>query len=415
MIKQLTVVVSILGINQAVGAEFSTKGVLDIRASFNDTLTSYADGGYGKFGSNDGASISLAQAGVQFKLDWDSGVSAQLIANSYLNENESSIGVTEAFLSYRSLPNESGYRWKNRSGIFYPKISLENDAIAWASKYTLNSSMLNTWLGEEIRVLGSEFELTRLGKYNDADYDVSWTANAFVNNDPAGSLLSWHGWTSGNQQTLWQESRPLPPFLAHQPGNELAGQAQRTEPFLEIDNRIGYHTSLAIKPKRKGLFRLGYFNNNGTPYIVENGQYSWRTRFVHAEALWRFANHLEVSAQYLIGDTLMQHPHKADAVNNDYQTGYVSISKRWARHRLTTRLEGFSVTDNDSTVGDNNDEHGTAVTLSYNYRLSRGWLLATEYNIVDSYRPSRIYAEQPINLTEQQLQFSARYFFSITP
>jgi len=207
------------------------------------------------------------------------------------------------------------------------------------------------------------------------------------------------------------------------PGNALAGQAQQTDPFKEIDKRVGYHGAIEVKRHKKGLFAVGFYNNNGTPYIAKFGQYSWRTRFVHAQGLWLIDKQTQLSAQVLRGDTLMQHPNPvnnlsggisghSDAVNNDYQSGYIALTKRWDRHRLTGRLEAFSVTDNDNTDGDNNNEHGNALTVSYQYRLSKGWFFAGEYSVIDSYRPAREYVAQPINLTEQQWQLSARYFFA---
>jgi len=401
-----------LSMNNALATEISVKGVIDFRLSAVDSITSYADGGHGKFGLSNNTQLSLSQLGGEFVVAWDSGLSAHLVANGYANESFTDGGLTEGYIKYRSLPNSSGYRWGNRSGAFYPKISLENNAIAWASKNTLNSSMINTWIGEEIRVLGSEFTITRLGKFNDSLFDTSLSITAFVNNDPAGSLLAWHGWTLGNQQTLWTESKQISPFPAHLPGYDLAAQAQRSDPFLEVDNRVGYHAALEFKRRKKGHVGFGFYTNNGTPYIVKNGQYSWQTRFAHAQALWIIDKQTQFSAQYLHGDTLMQHPHRADAVNNDYQSGYVALTKRWKRHRLTGRLEGFSIEDNDPTMGDNNNEHGTSITLNYQYRLSKGWFLSGEYNVIDSHRPARQYVGQAINLTEQQLQLSARYFFS---
>jgi len=401
-------------INYALATELSVKGVVDLRISAVDSIKSYADGGHGKFGLDNNTHVTLSQLGGEVVLAWESGISAHLVANGYVNDAYSNVGLTEGFIKYRSLPNSQGYRWQNRSGAFYPKISLENNAIAWASKNTLNSSMLNTWIGEEIRVLGTEFTLTRLGRFNDSVFDTSISLTAFINNDPAGSLLAWHGWTLGNQQTLWTEAKQISPFPANLPGYDISAQAQRSDPFLEVDNRVGYHGTIEFKRRKKGHVAFGFYDNNGAPYVVKNGQYAWRTRFLHAQGLWIIDKQTQLSAQYLHGDTLMQHPHRADAVNNDFQSGYVALTKRWQKHRLTGRVEGFSVEDNDTTMGDNNNEHGVSMTLSYQYRLSKGWFLGGEYNVIDSHRPARQYVGQPINLTEQQFQLSARYFFAST-
>ncbi len=113
----------------------------------------------------------------------------------------------------------------------------------------------------------------------------------------------------------------------------------------------------------------------------------------------------------------MQSAPGADVVNNDYHTGFVSLTFKWQdivgnkKHKSTIRIEDFSVTDNDKTWGDNNNEDGQALTLNHSYRLSKHWFLSTEFNYIDSNRPARYYTHQPIDLIEKQLQFSARYFF----
>ena len=260
--------------------EYKLRGVIDIRATVNDTITSFRDGGYGKFDLNNNENLSLAQAGGEFIIDWDSGISAHIIANTYLQNGDGNAGITEGYLKYFSVPNEYGYRWQTKLGIFYPEISLENNAIAWASKNTLNSSTLNTWIGEEIRVLGNEYTLTRLGKYHQNSYDVAFTLGGFVNNDPSGALLAWHGWTLGNRQTLWTEKVTLPPLLALEEGKPLSGkQSKQSDPFYQVGDKIGWHSNLNIKWHKQGKFSLGYYDNNADPYEISEGQYAWRTRF----------------------------------------------------------------------------------------------------------------------------------------
>jgi len=395
----------------ASAVETTFHGVLDFRATATDSLTSYTDGGYGKFALDDGETLSLSQAGGELTFAWDNGISTHVVANAYKNNSDFQIGLTEAYLKYSGLPNASGYRWQSKLGIFYPRISLENNAYAWASKNTLNSSSMNTWIGEEIRVLGNEITLTRLGRINKDPFDLSVTVSAFVNNDPSGSLLSWHGWTISNKQTLWTEKVQLPDFKARRKGYDLYAQAASSDPFLEVDNRIGGHIRAEIKFHKKGALSAGYYNNNGKPYIVENGQYAWRTRFSHIDVRWLLPKGIVLTSQLLHGDTLMQSAERQDVVNNDYTNGYIALSKRIKAHKITTRIERFNVKDNDQTLGDNNTERGKAFTLNYTYRLSRPWFLSTEFTWVDSYRPARMYTNNLIDLTERQLAFAARYFY----
>ena len=395
--------------------ESQLRGIIDLRASTTSSSLSYLNAGYGKFGADDGQSFSMAQLGLQHSFMFESGISSHVVLNAFQgkgdNKNQIKAGVTEAYLKYRSLVNESGFRWQTKLGIFFPEISLENNAIAWASKYTLNSSITNTWIGEEIRALGSEVSLTRLGRFNNAAYDISFSLAGFVNNDPAGSLISWHGWTQSNRQTLWTEKRKLPSFLALRPGNALAGQAKSSDPFVEIDSRVGLYSKAEIKFHKKGLFSLGYYDNNATPYIVENGQYAWKTRFTHIGNKWSLPYGIEFSGQYMIGDTLMQSPDMIDVVNNDFKSGYIMLTKRWKNHRLTTRFETFSVTDNDLTPGDNNNEDGKAATINYNYRLAKPTFISLEYNWINSDRAARVYLDLPQQLIEKQWQISIRYFY----
>lgn len=414
MLKKLGLVTFIYSLSVcglANSAETKLRGIVDVRASYTDSIDSYVHGGYGKFSANDGSQVSLAQLGVDFSIDWDSGLSAHGVVNGYADSNETEFGFTEAFIKYKSLPTENGYRWENKFGIFYPEISYENEAIAWSSRYTLNSSAINTWLAEEVRVLGNQFSLTRLGRFHDASYDLHFSATVFRNNDPAGALLSWHGWTVSQRQSLWGERRKLPDIEALRPGNVLESQAKASEPFLEIDKRLGFHSRVAISFHRQGEFSLGYYDNNAKPYKVIDGQYAWKTRFVHAGLKWKLPSDFSMIAQYLQGDTLMQSPDQVDMVNNDYNSGFVLLSKKINTYRASLRLEKFNVTDNDLTPSDDNDEKGKSATFNVSKQINRHWFLSAEYLWLESKRLSRQYVAQPINLTEKQLQLAARYYF----
>ena len=403
-------------------AEFVVHGIVDLRVSqVSSTEKTYLDGGQGKLGFGDGVQFSVAQAGADLSVTWDNGISAHGVVNAFLtninDDQSSSIGFTEAYLKYRTLPTESGYRLQTKLGIFYPEISLENNTFAWASKDTLNFSTLNTWLGEEIRVLGSEFKVTRLGRMNNDIFDLSLSATAFVNNDPAGALLAWHGWTMSSRQTLWTEKLDVAWFPAREDGEVLAGQAIVSDPFLEVDDDVGYHIRGEWLLHGKGELSLGYYDNRATPYKVINGQYGWRTRFYHFGTRWRLTKDIALVAQYLSGDTLMQSQPSEDVVNNDYTSAFIALTYKWQevtgnkKHRSTVRFEDFSVKDNDVTRGDNNNENGQAITLNHSYRLTKHWFLSAEFTYIHSNRPAREYTQQAIDLTEKQLQVAARYFF----
>lgn len=398
-------------------AEFTAKGIIDMRASYTNSVNkSYLSGGQGKFGTDDGYLLYIAQAGAELSIEWENGLSLHAVFNSFQDSaTDFAAGVTEAYLKYRTLPNQAGYRLQMKAGIFYPEISLENNAYAWASRDTLNSSTLNTWIGEEIRGLGGELKITRLGRLNNNNFDLSLSASAFLNNDPAGALLAWHGWTMSSRQTLWGEKQPLPWFPARD--DVFISQAAESDPFLEIDNKLGYHLNGQWKLHQRGSFSLGYYDNRAVPYKVQDGQYGWDTQFIHAGLRWSLIPSLVLTSQFLSGNTLMQSPEQLDMVNNDFMNLFIAFNYRWSqlinskKHRSTLRLEHFSITDNDHTIGDNNNENGQAFTINHQYRFAKQWFLLAEVNIIDSHRPARAYEGNKVDLIEQQYQLAARYFF----
>jgi len=404
--------VGVITSTQVLAADTKIHGIVDVRASSTNTSHSYLDGGQGKFANNNGNHVSLAQAGLEISVITDSGFSGHLVANGYINGHANHGGLTELYIKYKSLPNSAGYRFENRTGMIYPNISLENKAYAWASIDTLNSSTLNTWIGEEIRVLGSEFTLTKLGNVQNHNYDLSFSATIFSHNDPAGAMLAWHGWTQSSQQTIWPQQLKIPAFPGRfQANNNLHNQAPYSEPYLELDHSLGEHFRAEIRIHHQGELSIGYYNNNAKPYIIVSGQWGWHTQFYHAGLTWRLPMGMHLTAQYLSGKLLMQDTAKQDLVNNTFGNEFISVSKRWQQHQITARVEHFWVRDHDNSLGDNNNDSGNALTLNYRYRVSNPLYLSVEYNWINSDRPAHAYAGLANQLTEQQWQVALRYFF----
>lgn len=385
--------------------EHRVRGLLDLRFSVSDSIESYVNGGYGKFRFNDGNQLSLAQGTLIYNADWENNLSVHIVANAYMDNINDAIGLTEAYLQYKRLPSPQGFRFQLKAGMIYPKVSMENITTGWSSPYTLSYSTINSWIGEEVRHNGFEASLTRLGKISGHKHDITVSAALFQGNDPTGAMLAWHGWVQSSRQSLRHEKLPLPEL-------EPRFVPDASDPFLELDNRTGYHLSANWRWHSKARLLAGYYDNNADPTVVENGQWAWETRFAHLGVKWQFTDNLELIAQYLQGDTLMKSGRSGnDLVYNDYHSAYVMLSKKWRQQRLTVRIEEFSVTDNDEINADNNQENGEAATINYSYRLGKHWWMQIEYNWIHSDRPSRIYQGASRRLTEQQGQFAVRYFF----
>jgi len=390
--------------------EHEFKGLIDARLiSVSDDNKSYLEGDYGKYNYSADTDLTLAQLGVQYALKWENNLALHVVGNLYLDGVNNGLGLTEAFISYKSLPNQNGWRIKSKTGIFYPNISLENIATAWSTPYTLTSSSLNNWVGEELRHSGVQLSLDKLGKFSKSSHNFSFDLALFQNNDTTGAMLSWHGWTIGNRQTLLHEKLVVQPFSARE--ETLSAQADNSDPFIELDNRWGAHFTSSWKYHNYLTVSGGIYDNNADASIVKSGQYTWDTKFKHIGIKYNFNKRIQLISQYMAGSTFMQSPYGDKVVENDFSNGFIMLRYLQNKNQYALRAEEFSVTDFDSTVGDNNNEYGKSITLSYRYRLSKRSYIHTEYNWINSSRPARWYLKQDIDLIEQQVQLAFRHYF----
>jgi hypothetical protein len=415
MQKRLTnvlIVFSLFGIHaNSFALDANLKGIVDLRAYHvaSDGSESYLAGDYGKYRFNDGSGLALGQLGAHLNLEFNSTWSATVVANAFANKGNSAIGITESYLNYKSLPTSSGWRIKSKIGVFYPTISFENVATGWSTPYTLTSSSLNNWVGEELRNTGVNLSLEKLGKFSGSKHSFSADVSLFQNNDPAGAMLAWHGWTIGSRQTLLHEKLIVQDFPARE--GKLKFQAAESAPFLELDDRFGLHLSANWKYDNKLKFNIGFYNNFAEEGLVENGQYTWTTEFFHSALKYRFTKEWEVIAQVMAGNTYMTSPYKERVVDNDFDNAFIMLRHFWSDHHIAARFEHFNVDDLDGLWGDNNDEQGNAFSLAYRYKLSKQSFLLTEFNYIDSHRPSRWYLNQAIDKKETQYQIGYRYYF----
>lgn len=391
--------------------EQNLSGIIDLRASATNSSDSYLTGGYGKFRYSAGNQLSLAQLAINYRADWENNISFHLVANGYADGENNGLGITEGLFKYRSLPNENGYRYQFRTGFMYPRISMENTATGWSSPFTLSFSTMNSWIAEEVRHLGFEASITKLGKIIGSSHDFTLSVAAFNGNDPNGSMLAWHGWTQSSRQSFWNEKLDFPNLPALDPGQPLEKQSPQSDPFKEVDSRIGYHLSGQWNWRGKSKVLIGYYDNRGGTDFVKEGQYSWITRFAHLGVKWNLAKDIILISQYMSGDTRMRVINNFDAVGIDFSNLFVLLTKKWRTHRFSTRIEKFRIKEFEMLVGDNNDENGIALTLSYAYQMDKNNFLQLEYNWINSTRPSRVYHNLEVSAVERQWQLAFRRYF----
>ena len=110
-------------------------------------------------------------------------------------------------LSHLASAPRGRVSWSLKTGAFFPTISLENDDLGWTRPYTLTPSAINSWIGEELRTMGSEgivrFDTDRCGT-------LSLIGALDCCNDPAGVLIADRGWAMDDRPSGLFERVRLP-------------------------------------------------------------------------------------------------------------------------------------------------------------------------------------------------------------
>jgi hypothetical protein len=263
--------------------------------------------------------------------------------------------------AYVELHNE---HLQLRAGQFFLGTSRENVGPLWSSPYTISFSALNTWIGEEVRPVGVDLQWK-------PNFYVTAGATAFRNNDTAGALLAWRGWTVGNRLTVYNEVLPLPPLSSFKTG--FADQrADGTVPFeKDLDKRTGYAARVRLQLPERANVQLTHFDNRGDRKEYRD-EYAWATRFDVVGAQVGVTSPTTAIAEYLRGKTGMGAP--PIFVNADIDAWYVLISHKMGHERFSARYDGFSTTDRDHSPAETNTEHG------------RSWLFAWLHDVNDHVR-----------------------------
>lgn len=155
--------------------------------SYIDTsgYASWAQGSAGKLRHDgDTNGLQFSRAFAAYKLRVTDTVNATIAVDIYDDDLGSSADFTQAFVEWRPLTMTAN-RYRLKLGAFYPRISLENTNVDWSTPYTITPSVLNTWVGEELRVFGAEASVSRRPLSLGGVHTFSLHAAVYYNNDPA--------------------------------------------------------------------------------------------------------------------------------------------------------------------------------------------------------------------------------------
>jgi len=373
---------------------------------------SWIDGSAGKLrysGATDGPGIS--QAYLDYRLSIADTVNARVVGQYYDDDPGSAFDVSQAYLEWRPA-TVSANRYRLKAGAFYPRISLENTGPAWTSPYTISSSAINTWVGEEIRIVGAELSVSRRPQSLGGAHTFSLQAAAFMQNDPMGGLIAWKGWSVHDRQSRLGDALPLPPLPQIDPDGLFWRQDPVFIPFQENDDRVGWYVNGEWQYGNRLLLRVARYDNRADPRSVVNGQYGWYTKFSHVGGQLQLPGDVGLIFQYMDGTTVMGPViNGAYVVDVEYYSNFVLLTKSMDRHRISARYDHFEIAENDRIPLDENAERGHAWTFAYQYAAADWATLAAEWLQIYSHRPAWAYNDLSVDKTERQLQLSLRLRF----
>jgi hypothetical protein len=397
--------VAFTGLPAAVSAAaYELHGQIDLRGVAVDSpLASFTHDGLGllRFDEqHDG--LQLGRLVLDFTGPLTQTLRAHVTASATADGDQNPIDLTEAFVEWRPYP-DSRWRWRTRLGAFYPPLSLENRAIGWESLYSLSSSAINTWIGEETRAIGLEVAATVAGAPAGRAFDLSFIAGVYGWNDPMGVLIFQRGWAIHDRQTTLFGALPRP--LA-QPGE------RDIEFFHEIDHRAGYYAGVETKWLDRHTLRYMHYDNRGDPARSNGRDDAWLTRFDSIGARLELSEQWTLIAQGLVGDTGVGG--SADGrglLIADYWSYFALGSYTSGPHRLTLRYDRMHVESVRGAEFFDSGQNAKAWTAAWMLDLSEHWQGALEAVRIDGSVTQRALAGLPAAAVERQLQVALRYSF----
>jgi hypothetical protein len=266
-------------------------------------------------------------AQVQLGLDWRPlpgfGTHLHVLARNEGDESRRGrVGVVEAYVE-KNL-NVRDDRVRILAGAFFLPTSRENIDSLWETPYTLTSSALNSWMGEELRPVGVDVSY----RHRTATAGTFTAgATAFGGNDTFGEILISRGWALHDRWTLL--------------GEHVRARPDRyTSVSAETDHRIGW-SGRAKWNNDRGAIQLTRIDNRSD--ALQYGElFNWATRFnlVGADYTWRGWT---VAGEGGWGTTAIVTAR--GRFSSEIGAGYLLVSRRVKKFRVTVRVDEYKTRD----------------------------------------------------------------------
>jgi hypothetical protein len=369
-------------------------GVVDLRAAVSNGEGSWTEGGFGRSRFGGDAGHVTAQADLVWKpqFPWDFSAVVDLQAQPGQTRG---VDVGEAFLRFKPVPR-GDTRFNVRAGLFYPDISREHDGPAWTVTDTITPSAINSWVGEELKVVGLEGTVTQA-----FDAQEVWaTGGVFYYADTAGTLLALRGWSLSDLKSSANGHFDLPPLSPFMAGK----QPRFTTPVHEIDNRPGWYGQLGWR--RHGFaIDVTRFDNGGDRRSADaHLEWAWDTRFWNLGLTWDLDDRTSLRAQAMRGQSDMGFSTPKIWIDTGFNAAYGLFTRRYGDDALSLRGDWFEVTDHTWKAADPNREWGWALTAAWRHALTPNADLRLELLQVRTYGEAR----ERLGLDEHQDQTVAQ-------
>jgi hypothetical protein len=276
-------------------------------------------------------------AQVQLGIDWRpsprlGGHVHVLARNDQDGSRRGRVGIVEAWLDQTVV--RGPHRVRLMEGAFFLPTSRENVDALWETPFTITSSALNSWFGEEFRPVGIDAAYTRRNVLRGS---VTAGVTLYGGNDTFGALPVDRGWMLTDRWTLLGEHLRVDPDYF-------------TSVSAETDHNLGWAVRGRWNNDRATL-QLTHIDNRSD--ALEHGELlNWDTQFDIAGADltlgdWTLAAESGWGPTTVIVDGV--------AYTTDIRASYLLVSRRLANGRLSVRGDAFQ----------NGAFHDHALTAAY--------------------------------------------------
>lgn len=345
--------------------------LLDARLVVSNGERSFVNGGFGKTrfqGASDGgyrARFVPAEADLIWAPRFTRSLSANVSA-AYQRDHDHHFDLIEAFVNYLPV-TDAKVSLSARAGLMWPEISLEHSTGgAWSVVNTITPSAINSWVGEETKVMGVEATIhADLGQHV-----VSLTGGVFGFNDTSGTLLSFRGWALHDEKATAFGHFPLPQLNSF----ITLLQQHKTRSTIDLDKEPGFYLRADWRPPWPFGIAVFYYDNRGDPEtFFDTGQWGWRTRFWNVSLNADLGPNTRLLAQGMAGSTIMGFKEGDERwVHTKFRAAYVLLSQQIDdRTAVTGRVEAFGTREHGSEMDPAlNDEDGWALTAAVRHNFS---------------------------------------------